>query len=104
MIATLQSSVKMMNDLLARITRGNGGAPSPVRDTCLHPILSAIARATQRAHPVPPFGDPALSANDDRVRLEHPLPHTVPNHIDACAPSAPLLTPIQCSRTPVAPP
>src|SRR3546814_7011681 len=79
MIATLQNSVKKMNDLLARLTRGNGGAPSPVRDTCLHPILSAIAGAKQRAHPVHLFGDPALSAKADPARLEQALAHLVQN-------------------------
>src|SRR3546814_18162249 len=86
MIATLQNSVKKMNDLLARLTRGNGGAPSPVRDTCLHPILSAIAGAKQRAHPVHLFGDPALSAKADPARLEQAPAHLLQNTYDATAP------------------
>ncbi|HEY9553175.1 XrtA/PEP-CTERM system histidine kinase PrsK [Allosphingosinicella sp.] len=102
MIATLQSSVKKMNDLLARLTRGNGGAPSPVRDTCLHPILSAIAGAKQRAHPVHLFGDPALSAKADPARLEQALAHLVQNAIDASAPGDPVRICFECRGSEVA--
>src|SRR3546814_7934118 len=102
MIATLQSSVKKMNDLLARLTRGNGGAPSPVRDTCLHPILSAIAGAKQRAHPVHLFGDPAPSAKADPARLEQALAHLVQNAIDASAPGDPVRICFECRGSEVA--
>ncbi len=82
MIATLQGSVKKMNDLLARLTRDRVQPAAP-RETALHPILSAVAGAKQRLHPLHLFGDPALTARADPARLEQAVAHLVQNAIDA---------------------
>jgi putative PEP-CTERM system histidine kinase len=90
MIATLQSSVKKMNDLLARLSRGNGGEGEPLRATHVHAVAAAIARNKQRAHPVELFGPAWLSARADPARLEQALAHLVQNAIDASAPGDPV--------------
>ena len=90
MIATLQSSVKKMNDLLARLSQGRGAEADPLRPTPLHPILAGIARAKQRAHPVEYLGDTATAAIIDPARLEQALAHLVQNAIDASRPGEPV--------------
>ena len=52
MIATLQSSVRKMNDLLARLSPGAARGSDPPRAVEVQPILDAIAAAKRRAHPV----------------------------------------------------
>ena len=86
MIATLQSSVKKMNDLLARLSRGNKAEGEPLRSTPLQPILAAIAEVKQRLHPVELFGRPGIAVVADPVRLEQALTHLVQNAIDASSP------------------
>ncbi|PWG02767.1 XrtA/PEP-CTERM system histidine kinase PrsK [Sphingosinicella humi] len=86
MIATLRNSVTKMNDLLARLTRDGRTEPASVRETKLHPILSAIAGAKQGLHAVHLFGDPALTARADPARLEQAVGHLVQNAIDASPP------------------
>lgn len=83
MIATLQSSVKKMNDLLARLGRGNQGEPQAPRAIALHPLLTGIVRARRGAHPIELCGDHDLSARADPARLEQALAHLVQNAIDA---------------------
>ncbi|HEV2747757.1 MAG TPA: XrtA/PEP-CTERM system histidine kinase PrsK [Allosphingosinicella sp.] len=90
MIATLQSSVRKMNDLLARLTRGNRGEASDVRPVELRPVLAGLARARERVRPIELFGDLALSALADPVQLEQALGHLVQNAIDASGPGDPV--------------
>jgi putative PEP-CTERM system histidine kinase len=90
MIATLQSSVKKMNDLLARLSRGNEGEGEPLRTTQVLAVAAAIARNKQRAHPVQLFGPASLSAHADPARLEQALAHLVQNAIEASAPGEPV--------------
>jgi putative PEP-CTERM system histidine kinase len=90
MVATLQGSVEKMNHLLARLAQGDRADRSAPRETALHPLLSGIAEAKQRLHPVRLFGDPALSARADPARLEQAIAHLVQNAIDASAPGEPV--------------
>jgi putative PEP-CTERM system histidine kinase len=90
MIATLQSSVKKMNDLLARLSRGSNGHVEPLRPTDVQTVVAGIASVKQRVHPIEMFGDPWLTALADPARLEQALAHVVQNAIDASAPGEPV--------------
>jgi putative PEP-CTERM system histidine kinase len=83
MIATLQSSVKKMNDLIARLSRGNSAEAEPLRSTALEPLLEAVAAVKQRVHPVWISGDANVAVRADPARLEQALSHLVQNAIDA---------------------
>ncbi|MGS1016413.1 XrtA/PEP-CTERM system histidine kinase PrsK [Allosphingosinicella humi] len=90
MIATLQSSVKKMNDLLARLGRGKGAEAEPLRPVAIQPIVAAIRQARLRGHPVEMFGEESVMALADPGRLEQALGHLVQNAIDASAPDQPV--------------
>jgi putative PEP-CTERM system histidine kinase len=84
MIATLHSSVKKMNDLLARLHRGGGNVEAePVRAIPLGQAVAAVAEVKKRVHPVEVEGDQTLPAVADPARLEQALAHLVQNAIDA---------------------
>lgn len=84
MIATLHSSVKKMNDLLARLHRGAGNVEAePVRAIPLGQAVAAVAQVKRRVHPVEVEGDQHLPAVADPARLEQALAHLVQNAIDA---------------------
>ena len=82
MIATLQSSVRKMNDLLARLSPGAQREAEPPRPTEMRPLLDALAAQKSRAHPVRVSGE-ALVALADPVCLETALGHLVQNAIEA---------------------
>jgi putative PEP-CTERM system histidine kinase len=86
MVATLQSSVRKMNDLLARLGRGKNAEAEELRPTPLQPLVTALADAKRRAHPVEAFGDSDTIAMADPVRLEQALAHLVQNAVDASDP------------------
>jgi putative PEP-CTERM system histidine kinase len=90
MIATLQSSVKKMNDLLARLSPAQSAEAEPLRPTPLDPILVGIAAAKNRIHPVAYDGDPDLGALADPARLDQAVAHLVQNAIDASGDGAPV--------------
>ena len=83
MIATLQSSVRKMNDLLVRLSPGAVRAADQPRPVPILDLAEAIAAAKRHAHPVRVSGDPLLSAKADRAGLEQALGHLVQNAIDA---------------------
>jgi putative PEP-CTERM system histidine kinase len=84
MIATLQGSVKKMNDLLLRLDHGRGNVEAePVRAILVSSAVHAVADIKRRFHPVSVSGDAALTAVADPVRLEQALAHLVQNAIDA---------------------
>jgi putative PEP-CTERM system histidine kinase len=86
MIATLHSSVKKMNDLLARLHRGNNDVEAePARAFPLGLAVATIAEVKRRVHPVEVEGDQHVAALADPVRLEQALGHLVQNAIDASA-------------------
>jgi putative PEP-CTERM system histidine kinase len=90
MIATLQASVKKMNDLLARLTPGTqrgSEAPRPVR---VLGLVERVAAAKRRAHPVLVGGAAHLAATASPAALEDALAHLVQNAIDASDPAEPV--------------
>ena len=87
MVATLQSSVRKMNDLLARLGRGNNAESEELRPVPLQPLVTALADAKRRVHPVEAFGDSGTVAMADPLRLEQALAHLIQNAIDASDPS-----------------
>ena len=83
MIATLQSSVRKMNDLLARLSPGAARGAEPARPVEVRPLLDSIAAGKRRIHPVAVSGDSALVAKADPAGLEQALAHLVQNAIEA---------------------
>jgi signal transduction histidine kinase len=91
MIATLESSVRKMNDLLARLSRGGSNVEAePVRPIPLAATVGSVADIKRRVHPVEVSGDVSLAALADPVRLGQVLMHLVQNGIDASAADAPV--------------
>jgi putative PEP-CTERM system histidine kinase len=90
MIATLQSSVRKMNDMLARLSPGGARESDPPRPVEIGPIVEGIAAARRRAHPVRASVTPGLIAMVDPVGLEQALAHLVQNAIEASAPENPV--------------
>ena len=83
MVATLQSSVGKMNDLLARLSpqagvRAQRPEPQPMR-----PLLSAAIAAKRRGHEVRLLGDTSLWAVADAPGLEQAVGHLLQNAIEA---------------------
>jgi putative PEP-CTERM system histidine kinase len=91
MIATLHSSVRKMNDLLARLHRGGSNVEAEaVRALPIGQAVAAVAEVKRRVHPVEVEGNPALAALADPVRLEQALGHLVQNAIDASPAGVPV--------------
>jgi putative PEP-CTERM system histidine kinase len=90
MIATLQSSVRKMNDLLARLNGGTNVDAEPPRAIAVGEVVARIVGTKKRVHPVEMVGDPALAAFADPGRLEQALAHLVQNAIDASPDGAPV--------------
>jgi putative PEP-CTERM system histidine kinase len=86
MIATLESSVKKMNDLLARLSRGGSNVEAePVRAISVASTVASVAEVKRRVHPVLVEGDSSVAALADPSRLAQALMHLVQNAIDASA-------------------
>ncbi|RJF93476.1 XrtA/PEP-CTERM system histidine kinase PrsK [Sphingomonas cavernae] len=90
MVATLQSSVGKMNDLLARLSQHNKARPEEPRPVSAARMVEALAAARRTQHPVVAMvtGDPMLLA--DPARLEQALAHLIQNAIDASPPNEPV--------------
>jgi putative PEP-CTERM system histidine kinase len=87
MIATLESSVRKMNDLLARLSRGGSNVEAePVRAISIPAAVASVVEVKRRVHPVEMEGDATLAALADPNRLAQALMHLVQNAIDASAP------------------
>ncbi|MGQ0559911.1 MAG: XrtA/PEP-CTERM system histidine kinase PrsK [Sphingosinicella sp.] len=83
MVATLQGSVKKMNELLVRLSPGKARdvrPPAPVR---MQPLIESVVAARRRQHAVSIDGDARLFANADAAGLEQALAHLVQNAIEA---------------------
>ncbi len=91
MIATLHSSVRKMNDLLARLGRGSSNVETePVRTMSVPQSVAAVAEIKRRVHPVDVTGEAGLAARADPSRLEQAMMHLVQNAIDASPADAPI--------------
>jgi len=90
MIATLQSSVKKMNDLLARLSPGAAREAEPARPVEVRALLDSLAAQKGRAHPVRVAGAAGLVAKADRAGLEQALAHLVQNAIEASPEGVPV--------------
>ncbi len=91
MIATLHSSVRKMNDLLARLGRGSPNVEAePVRTMSVAQAVAAVAEIKGRVHPVEAEGELGLAALADPARLEQAMMHLVQNAIDASPADAPV--------------
>jgi putative PEP-CTERM system histidine kinase len=89
MIATLESSVKKMNDLLARLSRGGSNVEAePVRAMSVASTVASVAEVKRRVHAVVVEGDTSLAALADPSRLAQALMHLLQNAIDASADGA----------------
>ena len=89
MIATLQASVKKLNDLLARLSPG-ARETEPPRPLRLQPLIDGVVTAKRRAHPIRADGDGGLIAKANGTALEQALVHLVQNAIDASEPGTPV--------------
>ena len=90
MIATLQSSVKKMNDLLARLSPGAVREGEPIRPVSLERAAASVAAAKSHQHPVIVAGEPGLWAKADPAALEQALSHLVQNAVEASPPDRPV--------------
>ncbi len=83
MIATLQSSVGKMNDLLARLAPQSAAKVQRVQPQPLRPVLGAAIAARRRDRDVQLLGDAGLSAAVDPDALEQAVGHLLENALDA---------------------
>jgi putative PEP-CTERM system histidine kinase len=90
MIATLQSSVGKMNDLLARLSPHTGTRVDNTDRQPLRPLLTAAIAAKHRNHPVQLFGDTNLHAQVDAAAFEQAIAHLLQNAIEASPPDEPV--------------
>ncbi len=98
MVATLQSSVGKMNDLLARLApRSTARIGMPTDQVDLVDLLGQVATVKRLAHPMLTFAPVPQGARrqdfvikGDPVRIEQLLLHLVQNAIDASTPDAPI--------------
>jgi len=90
MIATLQSSVRKMNELLARLSRTDLPTAEPARAIVVGSVVGTIVEVKRRVHAIEASGDQGLAALADPTRLEQALGHLVQNAIDASAEGKPV--------------
>jgi putative PEP-CTERM system histidine kinase len=91
MIATLNSSVRKMTDLLARLQAGGSNVEAePARAIPVGRVVAAVADVKRRVHPIEAVGEPDLAACADPARLEQALAHLVQNAIDASPAGSPV--------------
>ena len=89
MVATLQSSVGKMNELLARLSPHSRGRVQRVEAQPLRPILSAAIAGKRRDRDIQLLGDASVSALVDAAALEQAVGHLIQNAVDASS-SAPV--------------
>jgi putative PEP-CTERM system histidine kinase len=90
MIATLQASVKKMNELLTRLSPGAARETEPPRPVRVDPVVEGVVAPKRRGHPVVLTGEAGLIANANAAGLEQALAHLVQNAIDASPPERPV--------------
>ena len=83
MVATLQSSVGKMNELLARLAPHSQSRVQRIEPQPLRPILTAAIAAKRRDREVTLLGDASVAALVDANALEQAVGHLVQNALDA---------------------
>ena len=84
MVATLQSSVGKMNDLLARLAQHNTGRPEAREAVDIGALIGQVVAAKRRAHPaIHPVIEGDATIDADPTRLEQLFAHLIQNAIDA---------------------
>ncbi|HWC57036.1 MAG TPA: XrtA/PEP-CTERM system histidine kinase PrsK [Sphingomicrobium sp.] len=83
MVATLQSSVGKMNELLTRLSPRSSGRVQRIEAQSLRPILADAIAATRRDREVQLLGDASLWALVDAGALEQAVSHLLQNALDA---------------------
>ena len=93
MVATLQSSVGKMNDLLARLAQHNTGRSDAIEVVELSMLLGELVEAKRRQHQALTLdaGPGTFAVDGDPSRLEQLFIHLVQNAIDASAGGAPIV-------------
>ena len=83
MVATLNSSVGKMNDLLARLAPHSKSRVQRIEAQPLRPILAAAIAAKRRDRDVQLLGDASVEALVDSSALEQAVGHLLQNALDA---------------------
>ena len=83
MVATLQSSVGKMNELLTRLAPRSNSRVQRIEALPLRPILTAAIAARRRDRDVQLLGDAGLCAMADPDALEQAVSHLLQNALDA---------------------
>ena len=83
MVATLQSSVGKMNDLLARLNSESGTASDKVGSVALKDVLGFAVAAKSRGHQIQLLGDIDRWVHADAHGLEQAVGHLLQNAVDA---------------------
>lgn len=91
MVATLQSSVGKMNELLARLSQHNKARADEPRRIAAQRVVQAVAAARTRQHPVVTMGSDEGMILVDPARLEQAVGHLVQNAIEASPAGEPVL-------------
>ncbi len=98
MVATLQSSVRKMNDMLTRLAPGARGIGAvEARPMVLQPLLARQVEAKRRSHPIELSGDARLAAMIDPAGFEQAFAHLLQNAIDASPGGAPVTIAFEAS-------
>ena len=93
MVATLQSSVGKMNDLLARLSQRPGGrAEADWTQVDLPALLAQVVEVKRRAYPALTLegGEAGVKIAGDAGRIEQLFLHLIQNAIDASADDVPI--------------
>jgi putative PEP-CTERM system histidine kinase len=83
MVATLQSSVGKMNELLTRLAPHSQARVQRIEPQPLRPILTAAIAAKRRDREVNLIGDASVEALADAAALEQAVGHLLQNALDA---------------------
>jgi len=99
MVATLQSSVGKMNDLLARLAQHNIGRAEVSTPVDIRALLAEVVAAKRRQHPPLDFAATSDLAfvDGDPGRLEQLFGHLVQNAIEASRAEAPIHVRLACT-------
>ena len=90
MVATLQSSVGKMNDLLARLSPRSSARVQRLEAQPLRPVLTAAIAAKRGDHDVRLIGDAGLWAEFDGPALEQAVGHLLQNAVESCSATLPV--------------